>query len=332
MEPMDNQLLVVENLRKLFPLRKGVLASFLGGEQKFVHAVDGVSFSIGRGEIFCLVGESGCGKTTTGRLVLRLETPTSGRVIFDGNDLASLPEKALQAFRRRMQIIFQDPYSALNPRKTVYKIVSEPLEIHDVQDGGSDRSGRVRETLELVDLTPPENFILKYPHELSGGQRQRVAVARALILKPDFIVADEPVSMVDVSMRVGILNLLQELRNKFNLAFLFITHDLGIARYISDRIGVMYLGKIVEIGETENLIRDPQHPYTAALMSAAPKVFEEKETRATLKGEVPNPIDIPPGCRFSPRCPQAAERCRTEEPQLFLTESKRLVACHLAHR
>ena len=242
-----------------------------------------------------------------------------------------MPEKALRGFRRRMQIIFQDPYSSLNPRKTVYKIVSEPLEIHDLQDGGSDRTERVQETLELVDLIPPENFVLKYPHELSGGQRQRVAVARTLILKPDFIVADEPVSMVDVSMRVGILNLLQDLRNKFDLAFLFITHDIGIARYISDRIGVMYLGKIVEIGETESLIRDPLHPYTTALMSAAPKVFEERSARTTLKGEVPNPIDVPPGCRFNPRCPQATEKCRTEEPQLFRTESKRLVACHLAH-
>jgi len=323
-------LVAAEDLKKLFPVRSGILTSIFKTEQKFVHAVDGISFYIEKGEIFCIVGESGCGKTTAARLLLMLERPTSGKMTFENRDLIAMDKNELKRLRKRMQVVFQDPYGSLNPRKTVFKIISEPLEIHSVADTYQDKMDRVMKALEAVDITPPETFIFKFPHELSGGQRQRIAVARALALEPTFIVADEPVSMIDVSMRVGILNLLQELRSRLGITILLITHDLAVARYMSDRIAVMYLGRLVEIAPADELIQEPKHPYTRALVSAVPRVSTSKVERIKLKGEVPTPIDIPSGCRFRTRCPYAESICESADPPLREIRPQHLVACHIA--
>ena len=327
---MPEALVRVENLKKWFPVRMGFLASLFKKEQLWVRAVDGVSFDIYRGEVLCLVGESGCGKTTTGRTILRLIEPTDGRVFFAGKNIFELDKEELRPLRRRMQMIFQDPYESLNPRQTVFDIVSEPLKIHKIAEGEGLKE-RVIKALEEAELKPPEAFLDRYPHELSGGQRQRVGIARALVLEPEFIVADEPVSMIDVSLRAGILNLMIDLKEKFGLTYLFITHDIAQARYVGDRMAVMYLGKIVELGPIEEVINEPLHPYTKALLSNVPVPDPDaKRERIYLKGEVPTPINPPPGCRFHPRCPHASPICRDEEPELIEVKKDHFVACHLA--
>jgi len=326
---MPEPLIRVVDLKKWFPVRMGFLTSLLRKEPLWVKAVDGVSFDIHRGEVLCLVGESGCGKTTTGRTILRLIEPTGGQVFFKGVNIFELNKEELRKLRQKMQMIFQDPYESLNPRMTVLDIVAEPLRVHGLAEG-EELMDRVLRALEDAELRPPEAFLARYPHELSGGQRQRVGIARALVLNPEFIVADEPVSMIDVSLRAGILNLMMDLKERFGLTYLFITHDIAQARYIGDRMAVMYLGKIVELGPIEDLIKEPLHPYTKALISNVPVPDPDaKRQRIYLKGEVPTPINPPPGCRFHPRCPWAKAICREEEPQLIEVQPGRFVACHL---
>src|SRR4030042_1680310 len=308
---MSERLVRVEGLVKHFPVHMSLLDSLLRREVPMVKAVDGCSFTIKSGEIFGLVGESGCGKTTTGRAVIRLIEPTSGHVLFDGVDVDELPRGEVKAYRREMQIIFQDPFESLNPKMTIYELVAEPLEIHGIGAGEEERRALISEALNEVQLIPPEEFLFRYPHELSGGQRQRVAIARVLILKPRFVVADEPVSMLAVSIRTEVLNLMLDIREKLGLTILFITHDLAIARYMSDDIGVMYLGKLIEYGGTRDVLDDPDHPYTQALMAAVPVPdAERKRGGLPITGETPPPPNVPRGCRFHPRCPYAFDRCK----------------------
>ena len=317
--------LVVKDLRKWFTRSRG----FFSREKEHIKAVDGISFKIRKGEVICLAGESGCGKTTTGRLVLRLIEPTSGEVLLHGVDIHSLAKEELRRMRPEMQMIFQDPYESLDPRMDVFSILAEPLEVNQTHTGYREVSRRVHEVLEDVRLVPIEEFIHRFPHELSGGQRQRVAIARALMLKPRFIVADEPVSMLDASIRTEIMNLLKDLREEYDLTFLFITHDLAQARYIGDRLIVMYLGKIVEQGPMEEVLREPIHPYTKALISNVPipdPTLERK--RILVEGETPTPINLPKGCRFFPRCKEAGVRCELEEPDLVQVNPEHWVACH----
>lgn len=324
------ELIKVENLTKWFPLRKGFLSAVFGGKEQFIHAVDGVGFDIVDGEIFGLAGESGCGKTTTGRLLLRLIEPTAGKVLFEGRDLFQIDKKEMKALRRRMQIIFQDPYESLNPRKMVFDIVAEPIELNKAASDEAEKEKMVLEALESVHLTPLPEIMYRFPHELSGGQRQRVGVARAIVLRPKFIVADEPVSMLDVSIRTEMLNLMLELREKLGLTYVFITHDLAVSKYVCDRIAVMYVGKIVEMGPTELLVDNPIHPYTKALLTAVPVPDPEvKVGEIPIKGEVTSPVDLPKGCRFQKRCLYAKEMCMREEPALRRIDD-RYVACHLA--
>ncbi len=327
----QEQVLVrAEGLRKLFPLSRGILARIMSHDDRFVHAVDNVTFTIGQGEILGLVGESGCGKTTTGRLLALLETPTEGKILYAGTDLAALRGGEIKPFRRQVQVIFQDPYQTLDPRYTVLDAVAEPLRIHGIGNK-DDQSDRVLAMLEHVDLKPAEQFAGRYPHELSGGQRQRVAIARAMILEPRFIVADEPVSMLDISIRAGVMNLMLRLKQEFGVGYLFITHDLSVARYMSDRIAVMYLGRIVEVGPKEDVILNPRHPYTRILLSAvAVPDPRTRRDRVQVAGEPPNAVDLPNGCRFHPRCPQAQAVCREAEPSLAAAEPGRSVACYFA--
>lgn len=328
---MEETILRVEGLKKWFPVRMGFARSLIGGEKLFVRAVDGVSFDVKAGEIYALAGESGSGKTTTGRLVLRLVEPTSGKVYYRNEEITKLSPRAFNIYRRKMQIIFQDPYESLNPRMMVGDIVAEPLHVQRICKNEKEVRERVNSALEEVELTPPEEFTLRYPHEVSGGQRQRVAVARALVLQPEFIVADEPVSMLDVSIRAEVLNLMVSLVEKHNVAFLYITHDLALARHLANRLAIMYLGKIMEKGYTEDIIYEPLHPYTRALMAAVPVPDpESKRAEVVIKGEIPSPINPPKGCRFHTRCPSyMGDICRVKEPELIQIGKDRYVACHL---
>ena len=328
---MEEPLLKVNELKKWFPVRTGFVKSMVGGEKLFVKAVDGISFDINAREIYGLAGESGSGKTTTGRLILKLIEPTAGKILFKNKDITNLKPKEFKSYRRKMQIIFQDPYESLNPRMTIGSIISEPLHVQKACKNEREVQEKVAAALDEVQLTPPEEFVSRFPHEVSGGQRQRIAVARALVLKPDFIVADEPVSMLDVSIRAEVLNLMVELMEKHNVAFLYVTHDLALARHLCNRLAVMYLGKIMERGYTEDIIYEPMHPYTRALMAAVPVPDpESKRAEVVIKGEIPSPINPPSGCRFHTRCPQyIGDICRITEPKLTNVGKDRYVACHL---
>jgi oligopeptide/dipeptide ABC transporter ATP-binding protein len=315
-------LLSVKNLTKYFPITGGVMSRVVGN----VHAVDGVSFDLAKGETLGLVGESGCGKTTTGRAVLRLIEPTSGVVEFEGKNILAMNPKALRAIRREMQIIFQDPFGSLNPRMSVSQIIQEPLVIHGV-GSRRERENRVKELLEVVGLA--SYHLQRFPHEFSGGQRQRIGIARALALNPKLIVADEPVSALDVSIQSQILNLLEDLQREFGLTYLFIAHGLNVIRHISDRVGVMYLGVMVELAPAAELYQRPLHPYTEALFSAIPVPDPDlQRSRIVLQGDVPSPVHPPSGCRFHTRCPIAQDRCRTEVPAWKESAPEHYVACH----
>jgi oligopeptide transport system ATP-binding protein len=324
---MGETLLEVRDLVKHYPVSSGLFGRQVG----VVRAVDGVSFTIRRGETLGLVGESGCGKTTTGRCILQLERPTSGSVRFEGQELTTLGPDALRAVRRRIQVIFQDPYSSLNPRMTVTQIVGEPLLVHDLVQGADAQAARVQELLRQVGLLPQHGR--RYPHELSGGQRQRVGIARALSLEPSLIVCDEPVSALDVSIQAQIINLLEDLQQELGLTYLFVAHDLSVVRHISDRVAVMYLGRVVEIADRQSLYETPRHPYTKALLSAVPIPDPEVEARrehVVLRGEVPSPLRPPSGCAFHPRCPIAVDECQRVRPELRDLGRAQQAACHLA--
>ncbi len=322
-----NEILRVEHLKKYFPVEKSFLEKALTRNRHFVKAVDDVSFSVFRGEIFTLAGESGCGKTTTGKMAVRLIPPTGGKIFFDGVDTTNVDNESLRALRKKMQIIFQDPYASFNPRMKIGAAVGHPLEIHGiaVED---EKKKKVLEILDRVGLSPPEKFVDLYPYQMSGGQRQRAAIARALILRPEFVVADEPVSMIDVSLRTAIIDLMLNLRKELGLTYLFVTHDLAVAKYISDRIAIMYLGRIVEIGDKQTIFSNPIHPYTQALLSAIPvPVPERKRKHILLQGDVPSAINIPSGCRFHTRCSYAEKTCKEAEPELFQVAPNHFVAC-----
>ncbi|MFP3224516.1 MAG: ABC transporter ATP-binding protein [Nitrososphaeria archaeon] len=326
---MPEPLIKAISVKKYFPVRMSFIRSLKGEEQKWVKAVDDISIDIYPKEILGLAGESGSGKTTFGRTLIRLIEPTAGSVIYKNVDIFKLKGSELKNYRRKLQIIFQDPYDSINPRLTIRDVVAEGLLVNKIVSKDKVDEA-VASALEDVKLTPPEEFINRYPHELSGGQRQRVAIARALVLKPDFIVADEPVSMLDVSIRAEVLNVMLDLKEKYGITFLFITHDLALAKHMSDRIAVMYLGKLVELADSEKLIDNPLHPYTQALIAAIPIPDPTaKKAEVKIKGEIPSPINPPPGCRFHPRCPYAFDRCKVEEPKLKEVEPGHFVACHL---
>jgi peptide/nickel transport system ATP-binding protein len=325
----EDSVVKVSNLKKWFPVRGGFLQALLSKKASFVRAVDGISFDMKVKELFCLAGESGSGKTTTGRLVLKVIDPTSGKIFFKGREISAFTRKDMKPLRQRMQMVFQDPYESLNPRRTVEAIISEGLRIQKVVNDEKEVQEKVTEILEDVKLTPPEEFLSRYPHELSGGQRQRVAVARTFILNPEFVVADEPISMLDVSIRAEILNLFLDLVEKFNVSILYITHDLATARHMCQRIAVMYLGKIMEMGTAEEIVYEPLHPYTQALISAVPVPDpRSRRMKSIVKGEIPSPINPPPGCRFHTRCPVADKACREKEPELVKVGDEHYVACH----
>ena len=324
----SNILLRVEHLCKEFPVDKGFIAKH-SKNARSVHAVNDVSFDIAAGETFGLVGESGCGKSTTGRCIMRLTEPTSGKVLFEGKDVASMNAKELKEMRRYMQFVFQDPYASLNPRMTIGEIVSEPLIIHDIMPDKDERLDFVRNLLDVVGLNP--EHINRYPHEFSGGQRQRVGIARAFALRPKLIICDEPVSALDVSVQNQILNLLRELRDRKKLTYLFISHDLSVVRFLADRVCVMFLGRICEIAPTASLYEKPLHPYTRFLLNAVPKCdpHARSEETALLTGEVPSPVEVPSGCPFHTRCPYADAHCQSDRPALR-TLGDHAVACHRA--
>jgi oligopeptide transport system ATP-binding protein len=322
-------LLEVRGLAMHFPISEGIVFSRKIGD---VKAVDGVDFSIARGETLGLVGESGCGKTTTGRCILRLERPTQGQILYDGEDISRMPARQLVGLRRRMQVIFQDPYSSLNPRMKVGDIIAEPIRVHGLEPDPRRRRDKVRDLLSVCGLDP--KFVDRYPHEMSGGQRQRVGIARALAMDPEFIVCDEAVSALDVSIQAQVVNLLEDLREKFQLTYLFIAHDLSVVRHLCQRVAVMYLGRIVEMADSDELFDNPMHPYTQALLSAVPIPDPRVEARRQFrppKGEVPSPINPPSGCVFHPRCPMAVENCKKTRPELRQLRPGHWVACSEVH-
>ncbi len=322
-------LLEVKGLRMHFAVTEGIVTRRVVGE---VKAVDGIDFSIRRGETLGLVGESGCGKTTTGRCILRLERPTAGAILYDGVDVAKLSRTEMVALRRRIQVIFQDPYSSLNPRMKVGEIIAEPMRVHGIERDANSRAARVRELLSVCGLNP--KFADRYPHEMSGGQRQRVGIARALALEPEFIVCDEAVSALDVSIQAQVVNLLEDLRGKFGLTYLFIAHDLSVVRHLCQRVAVMYLGRIVELADADELFDNPLHPYTQALLAAVPipdPTVEATRTFRPAKGEIPSPINPPSGCVFHPRCPSAVETCKQARPELRELRPGHWVACSEVH-
>jgi len=327
---MDEIIIKVIELKKYFPLSLGFLRSIISKNPPVVKAVDGISFDIRKGEIFGLAGESGSGKTTTGRLIIRLVEPTSGKVYFYDKEITRISEKGFKEYRKKMQIIFQDPYESLNPKMTIQDIVAEPLRVQGLKNE-DEIFKSVDQSLEDVELIPPEEFLYRFPHELSGGQRQRVAIARALVLRPEFIVADEPVSMLDASIRAEILNLMIDLAEKYKVSFLYITHDLALARHMCNRLAVMYLGKIVERGPVDEIIQNPLHPYTKALMEAVPIPDPtSRRVEVVIKGEIPSPVNPPSGCRFHTRCPVIMrDICRKKEPELVSKGKEHYVACHL---
>ena len=316
---MSEILLHVENLKKYFPTNE---------KDKFVKAVDNISFDIYKGETLGVVGESGCGKSTTGRLVLNLITPTEGVVEFKGQDLTKLSRRQMRSMRRQMQIIFQDPYASLDPRKTVMQILAEPFQIHNPEMSREEIQQKVADLVKCVGLRP--EHVYRYPHEFSGGQRQRVGIARAIALNPEFVVCDEPVSALDVSIQAQVINLMQDIKKEFNLTYMFISHDLRIIKHFCDRVMVMYLGNVVEIGTKEAVYEKRRHPYTQALLSAIPNVkAKEPQERILLTGDIPSPVNPPSGCPFHPRCRYCTERCKTEKPQLRTMADGTQVACHL---
>jgi oligopeptide transport system ATP-binding protein len=322
--PEKEVILHVEDLKMHFPIKRGVIQRTVG----YVHAVDGVTFDIYRGETLGLVGESGCGKTTAGRTILQLYKPTAGHIIFEGQDLVKLKNEEMRQIRRKIQMIFQDPYASLNPRMTVEEIIGEPLLVHNIEHGKEIRE-HVKSLLELVGLNPA--YVDRYPHEFSGGQRQRIGVARSIALKPDLIVCDEPISALDVSIQAQVVNLLEDLQKEFGLTYLFIAHDLSMVRHISSRVIVMYLGVFVEMADRKTLYENPMHPYSIALLSAVPipdPKVEEKRKRIILEGDVPSPINPPSGCRFRTRCPLAQAICAEERPEWKEVEPGHHVACH----
>ena len=322
----NDTLVQVKDLKMYFPITQGIIIQRKIGD---IKAVDGLSFDIKRGETLGLVGESGCGKSTTGRAILQLYTPTAGQVFFEDKEITALKGEGLRRMRRQMQMIFQDPYASLNPRMTVGSIVAEPLEVHNILRG-NERREKVKELLEVVGLNP--YFINRYPHEFSGGQRQRIGIARALALNPDFIVADEPISALDVSIQAQVINLLEDLQSQFGLTYLFIAHDLSVVRHISDRVAVMYLGRLVELTDRATLYSNPLHPYTQALLSAVPipdPEIERKRKRIILEGDVPSPANPPKGCNFCTRCPRVFDTCYDVDPDFREIEPGHRVACHL---
>ncbi len=326
---MSDPVIRVKNLKKYFSIGKGPFSSLFGLSDEIVKAVDDVSFSVESGRILGLAGESGCGKTTTGMVCVRLYRPTEGSIIFEGKDISAYEGDELLRFRSIAQMIFQDPYESLNPRFTVFRTVCEPLEIHGIGTR-VEKEEKVQKALERAELRPPEQFFSMYPHQMSGGQRQRVAIARAIVLEPKFLVADEPVSMLDVSIRAGVLKLFKRLTESLEMAGVFVSHDLSLLRHICDQTAIMYLGRIVEIGDTETIITNPTHPYARALLAGVsipdPRV---KRERIVLEGEVPSAKNIPTGCRFHPRCYMAQERCRTDDPALEKKASGAEAACYV---
>lgn len=331
-----NPILEARELYTYFPVPQSLFEALMRRPHLSVKAVDGVSFALMRGETLAIVGESGCGKTTIARTLIGLEAKTKGEILFDGKEVALRDGQtaiSLRHLRQRAQMIFQDPYESLNPRATIFDIVAEPLIVHGLAKGERERTATVTAALEDAGLRPAEHYFMRYPYELSGGQRQRVVIASALVLQPELLIADEPVSMLDVSIRAEILNLLRDLRQKRGISVIFITHDLSTVAYFADRIAVMYLGRIVEIGLTHEVLRDPQHPYTKALLSVAPAPNPRlRRKRVILQGETPNPINLPSGCHFHPRCPVAFDQCKIKDPQLTVLSETHQAACLLLEK